>query len=111
MKNIESQYPMKVRMEPLASILTTLTASGYTVQFQATEHGLLSLKTREVFQPGDVKIVHFYRFEGESNPDDNSILYAIETSNGELGTLVDAYGLYSDPQISSFIQQVSSIHK
>ncbi len=42
-----------------------------------------------------MEVVEFYRFEGASNPDDNSILYAIETSDGLKGLLVDAYGAYS----------------
>jgi hypothetical protein len=53
-----------------------------------------------------VKAVNFYRFEGISNPDDMSILYAIETSDGRRGTLVDAYGFYSDDETGEFINQV-----
>ena len=36
------------------------------------------------------------------NPDDNSILYAITTSNNKKGLLTDAYGAYSG-QISKEI--------
>jgi hypothetical protein len=39
-----------------------------------------------------------------------SILYAIETSDGTKGTLVDAYGLYADEQTGSFMKEVE-IHK
>jgi hypothetical protein len=35
-------------------------------------------KTDNLFQSNEVKIVHLYRFEGESNPDDSSIMYALE---------------------------------
>ena len=38
----------------------------------------------------------FYRFEGESNPDDMSILYAIEANDGISGTISSAYGTYAD---------------
>jgi hypothetical protein len=37
-----------------------------------------------------------YRFEGDSNPDDSSIVYAISSNTGLKGTLVDAYGAYSE---------------
>jgi hypothetical protein len=40
-------------------------------------------------------VVKYYRFEGDSNPDDNTVLYVIETSRGEKGLLLDAYGAYS----------------
>ena len=35
-----------------------------------------------------------------------SILYAIETSDGRKGTLVDAYGMYSDDETGEFMNQV-----
>ena len=35
-----------------------------------------------------------------------SIVYAIEADGGLRGTLVDAYGVYSDPAVSAFVSQV-----
>jgi|SRR5450759_1232436 len=96
----------KVNMQPMVSILGSLTALGFETQFKATEQGLLSLTTRKTFQPGEITMVHFYRFEGESNPDDNAILYAIETNDGEKGTIVDAYGPYNDSQVTNCMRQV-----
>ena len=69
------------------------------------------MTTQKTFRPGEVKIVHFFRFEGESNPDDNSILYSIETNDGGRGTLKDAYRIYSDSQVTNFMQQVEVINK
>ncbi|MBK8966159.1 MAG: phosphoribosylpyrophosphate synthetase [Lewinellaceae bacterium] len=46
--------------------------------------------------PQDFEIREVYRFEGMSNPDDNSVLYAIESNTGVKGVLVDAYGVYSE---------------
>jgi hypothetical protein len=31
-----------------------------------------------------------------SNPDDNSVLFAIESNDGLKGTLLDAYGVYAE---------------
>tara|TARA_R110002073_G_scaffold96490_3_gene222829 strand:+ start:2588 stop:2707 length:120 start_codon:yes stop_codon:yes gene_type:complete len=39
-------------------------------------------------------VIKFYRFEGMSDLDDNMVLNVIETSAGEKGLLVDAYGAY-----------------
>jgi hypothetical protein len=101
----------KEEMKTLASCLNSLSRDGFTTQFKATSNGLTSLKTEKVFQPNEVKIIHFYRFEGESDPSDNSIVYGIETKDGEKGTLVDAYGPYSDSHVTKFMQQVKEIHK
>lgn len=46
--------------------------------------------------PEDFTIDEFYRFEGMSNPSDNSIVYAISSSDGVKGVLVDAYGMYAE---------------
>lgn len=85
--------------------------NGYTQDFKVNGKGLLSLQTEQVFKPQDVRVVDFYRFEGASDPDDNAILYVIETGNGSKGTLVDAYGVYADMQIGRFLKQVEDIHK
>lgn len=101
----------KENMSTMTSILSVLEGTGYTAQFKATESGITSLTTKKSYQPQDVSINHFYRFEGESNPDDSSIIYAIETKSGEKGTLIDSYGMYNDPLVTSFIDKVKSIHK
>ena len=46
--------------------------------------------------PEDFRIDEFYRFEGMSNPSDNSIVYAISSKAGIKGVLVDAYGVYAE---------------
>jgi len=95
----------------MAEVMRDVEQSGFTVQFRAGEQGLESLRTREVYDADEVEVIHFYRFEGESNPDDNAILYAIETSTGEKGTLVDGYGPLGDPLVDRFMAGVKGVHK
>lgn len=101
----------KEDLRTLTSCLNSLAKEGFVTQFKAIKNGLKSLTTDRVYQKDDIKIVSFYRFEGDSDPSDNSILYAIETSSGERGTLSDAYGAYSDPNVSHFIKEVEDIAK
>ena len=98
-------------MKSLSGCLNKLLSDGFTEDFKAGERGLLSLKNEKIYEPGQVKIVNFYRFEGASDPADNTILYAIETDDGVKGTLVDAYGSYADEQVSSFVEEVQEIQK
>lgn len=43
--------------------------------------------------PEDFEVKEVHRFEGESNPADNMVLYAIESKDGMArGQLLDAYG-------------------
>ena len=61
--------------------------------------------------PDEVTIVDFYRFEGESNPDDMSVLYAIEATDGVKGTISNAYGTYADANTDDFLKQVEDLGK
>ena len=84
---------------------------GYKEEFLVEDDKLKSLNSDKLYGPTEISIVNFFRFEGESNPDDNSIMYVIETNDGIKGTLIDAYGIYNDPRIAQFIQDVGDIHK
>lgn len=101
----------KIEMKTMVSCLNSLLAQGFETQFKAVKNGLKSLATEKVYTPEEVKILNFYRFEGESDPSDNSILFAIETNDGERGTLIDAYGPYSDTNVTKFMQMVEEINK
>ena len=99
-------------MKTLASCINKLVQQGYTEDFKVAENGrLLSLQHERMYKPQETEIVNFYRFEGASDPADNSILYVIETNDGIKGTLTDAYGSYSDPSVTKFIEEVQSITK
>ena len=93
-------------MTDLEKCLNKLEAQGYKDQFRVEKGRLCDLSTNKKYKAKDVKAVNFFRFEGISNPDDMSILYAIETSDGRKGTLTDAYGLYADDDTGQFMQDV-----
>ncbi len=101
----------KEDLRTLVSCTNMLEKQGFSTQFKATVKGLKSLTTQRVYKPQEVKVVNFYRFEGESDPQDNSILYVIETVNGERGTLTDGYGPTSDTHVTNFIKEVEDIEK
>src|SRR5258705_8802829 len=98
-------------MSTLVSCLNTLIKKGYTEDYKVTEQSLKSLQSEKIYSPNDLKEVNFYRFEGNSDPADNSILFAIETNDGSRGTLVDAYGPYADSKVASFMKKVKVLDK
>ena len=98
-------------MKTLVSTLNTLVQKGYTEDYKVNDKGLKALKRDKVYLPDQVKVVDFHRFEGTSDPSDESILYAIETNDGGKGTLVDAFGPSSDTKVTAFMQKVEEISK
>jgi hypothetical protein len=102
---------IKGELKTLASCMASLQQQGFTANFMVNEKGLYDIDSNEVYKPNEVKITSFYRFEGESDPADSSILYAIETEDGVKGLLSDSYGPYSDPAVEKFLTEVQEINK
>ena len=98
-------------MTDLQKVQDNLEKYGYTEQFRVEKDKLVGMTSKKKYKPKDVKAANFYRFEGITDPDDMSILYAIETCDGSKGTLTDAYGRYSDEDTGAFMKQVDIVKK
>ena len=101
----------KTHMKTLSSCMNKLKEDGFKEEYVVKANLLRSLDSGEGYASEHVKILNFYRFEGESDPSDSSILYALETNDGKKGLLIDAYGAYSDLDIGKFIVAVEEINK
>ena len=98
-------------MNTLTACVNKVVKEGYTDSFKVTRQGLLSCAKSKYYAPEEVKVINFYRFEGESDPADMSIMYVIETADGVKGTLIDAFGTYSDDSVTNFMKAVEDIEK
>lgn len=92
--------------ETLTEAINSKQTEGYTFDFNLKSSILECEKLNKTFEPNAFNVDAFYRFEGDSNPDDSSILYAIQTTCGIKGLLVDAYGVYSDTVTTEMIQKL-----
>ena len=93
----------------LSEALHTLNQEGYTLDFNLESDCIYCKQIQQGFSPDAFTVVEYFRFEGDSDPADNSILYAIETGDGHKGTLLDAYGTYSG-EISEALLQALRIN-
>jgi putative NADH-flavin reductase len=94
-------------MSSLAEAIDDFADKGFTEHLGVRGDHLRDLDSGAIFAAHEVVIRGFERFEGVSDPDDMSIVYAIETVDGMQGTLVDAFGVYSNPMISVFVDRVA----
>ena len=92
--------------QTLAGAIDDLARRGFTESLAVVGNELCTTKMQKIFRPDEVVIREYRRFEGVSDPDDMSIVYAIETEGGIRGILVDAYGVYADPAVSAFLSKV-----
>ncbi len=98
-------------LKPLLSCLHGVALQGYTDNFKILNNVMKSLHAGYIYSPDDVHVLNYFRFEGASNPNDNSILYVIETKDGNKGTLVDCYGISAGAEVGNFMLHVQAINK
>ena len=90
----------------MAEAVQGLKNRGFTSNLEYRDGALHAVGTAQTYSPRHVTIVEHHRFEGASDPDDMSVIYAIECTDGTRGTLVDAFGVYANPQLADFLKQV-----
>ncbi|MCB0726320.1 MAG: phosphoribosylpyrophosphate synthetase [Ignavibacteriae bacterium] len=95
-------------MTTLSQMIPKLREMGYTNDFEMIEGGMLAKQTNEAFQPDELIIERVFRFEGNSNPDDEAVLYGVRASNGIKGIIIDAYGADDDDDLAGFLRKVKT---
>jgi hypothetical protein len=89
---------MKTEMTTLSRVMTILRERGYTEDFNLTQDYIGCPDGKCFMYPDEFSIDKVYRFEGDSDPADQAILYAISSEKYKLkGVLVDGYGGSSEP--------------
>jgi hypothetical protein len=92
--------------ETLSEAMIALKKSGYDVDFNIHSDRIESSDAKYKLKPEEFHVDELHRFEGMTNPDDSAILYAISSSKGIKGLLVDAYGAYSDALTPTMINKL-----
>ena len=78
---------------------------GYTKDFNLRENCIIC--DEEKYHPEDFEIVEVYRYEGDSDPADEAVVYAVESKKGDRGVLVSGYGISADEMTSELAKKLS----
>lgn len=78
-------------MDTMADAIKALEEDGFSAQFSIADDGKI-IGSDGSWTPRDVTVERTIRFEGMSNPDDQSMVMAIRTNDSIYGTLVLPYG-------------------
>jgi fumarate hydratase class II len=89
--------------ESLVDALARLERRGFSQALRVVAGGVRAAGRSLTIPARELAIVDVMRSEGVSNPDDMSVVYAIEGPDGLRGVLVDAFGAYSDPAIGALL--------
>jgi hypothetical protein len=85
-------------METLSEAIARLEAAGFRDSFRADGARLWALAAQRFFAPAALVVEEVVRFEGESDPDDQAILFALRSPDGAVrGTFTTSFGTLADP--------------
>lgn len=95
--------------ETLSETINGLVKLGYTHDFNIKDECIVCNKTNITLSPDDFQIDKIYRFEGDSDPEYQSILYVISSTKFDLkGTLINGYGISSEETTSKLIEKLTT---
>ncbi|MEO7175783.1 MAG: cupin domain-containing protein [Saprospiraceae bacterium] len=101
--------PLKESFGTLSQTINGLIKLGYTRDFNIRNGCLVCDQLDIPLSQNDFQIDKVYRFEGVSNPDDQSILYAISSLKSDIkGTLVNGYGISADENVDKLVEQLKT---
>jgi len=95
--------------DTVTEAMSGLRKLGYTIDFSilTDQECLVCHHTASHLSPNQFGIDCFYRFEGNSDPGDEMIVYAISSNDGNLkGIVVNAYGHHSDNATSAIVKKL-----
>ena len=99
----------KTDMTTLSQVLERMRQKKMDTEFR-WENGVFNAGRGKTYAADELKILKTFRFEGDSDPADSSILYIIEANDGLTGYSLDAYGVYSNHDdeegYDNFIRQI-----
>lgn len=95
--------------QTLLEALNGLKEKGYTLDFNLVNGNLQNSAKDVKLEPEEFCIDEFHRFEGMSDPDDNSVVYAISSEKYNLkGVFVNGYGVYSDDLSEELLKKLNT---
>jgi len=97
-------------MQTLREAIERLEKSGYVESFHVEGEGRLEASNGRSFEPDQLQVDEMLRFEGESDPADLSILFALRSADGKArGTFVAPYGPTNvDPATARVLQRLGT---
>jgi hypothetical protein len=94
----------------LSEAVNGLKKRGFTIDFNIEAEKLVCSKTPLALAPNEFEITEVYRFEGNTDPADEAVVYAIESKHGQKGILVNAYGPDANAMDGELIRKLKIKH-
>ena len=94
-----------IAYDTVSEAVNGLKQRGFVVDFNLEENCLVCHGDK--FDINDFEIVEVFRFEGNTDPSDEAIVYAIESVKGTKGILVSGYGISAEGMRAEMAKKLS----
>ena len=80
--------------------LEELKAIDFVVDFNLQEETIMN-------NPENYQILHIYRYEGDTSPDEEAVVYGIKSNTGEKGVFVAGFSANSESHAAQVLLELS----
>jgi len=84
----------------VSKALEELNTLGFTIDYNLQEGVIMDY-------PDSYQIVKIYRYEGDSNPDDEAVVYGIKANSGEKGVFVAGFSANSESDAAKVLRELT----
>ena len=96
--------------DTVVEAINGLKAKGYTLDMNLAFDKISCADNDVCLHPDEFDIKEVYRFEGNSDPDDEDVVYAVASRDGKIkGVITSAFGTYAD-SVSTELLKKFQIH-
>ena len=97
--------------DTVTEAVNDLRERGYETDFNLDYDQIICPTDNISLKPDEFEITEVHRFEGDTNPSDEDVVYAVESTDGKhKGIITSAFGLYADPVSNEMIGKLT-MHK
>lgn len=83
----------------VSEALDNLNELGFTYDFNIHDEEIEK-------QPHNYEIKHIYRYEGDSDPSDEAVVYGIKSNSGKKGVFVAGFSANSDSKVAQILAKL-----
>jgi hypothetical protein len=89
--------------DTVSEALADLKSRGFQYDFNIKNDCFYCPNLQREYEPRQLQVKETYRFEGDTDPGDEAVIYAIATDDGVQGTFVNGYGTYADSESEALL--------
>ena len=89
--------------DTVTEVLSDLKNRGFKYDFNLEQNRLHCKELQREYKIPTLEVKETYRFEENTDPADEAVIYAIAADDGVLGTFVNGYGTYANAEQEKFL--------